>query len=710
LNDKPIDCLADGGEMGALMRSVDWTRTPLDPVESWPPALRFSVSLILNSSFPTAVGWGPDLYLLYNDAYRPVLGDKHPWSLGKPCRECWSELWDVVGPLLLQSLNGGPATWLDAFLLEMNRHGYLEETYFVASYSPIADGARTGGVMATCYEVTDQVISERRLRTLSNLAVQLNRENNADQICEIAAGILGDNALDVTFALLYLFEENRSVARLKAAVGMKDYDGATIPEAVDLNSSSANVWRFDEVSDSGQSLALNDLDRRFGPMPGAKWPASTQSALVIPLGPTSSADHYGFLIAGISPRLFLDDRYRGFLELVADQIATALRRARAHEEERRRVELMARADREKDEFLAMLGHELRNPLSPILTVLQLMNLRGEKALSSERATIERHVQHVERLVDDLLDVSKLTRGKIPLEREVIDLAEVISRAIEMSSPLIEERFHELFVTAPQGTVFVDGDPLRLSQVVANLLTNAAKYTEPQGRIWVQCYQEGHQAVLSVRDNGKGIEPEFAARVFELFSQNPAESAAKRTGLGLGLAIVKSLVSLHGGSISVESPGAGMGSEFTIRLPASDLNRLPPEPPADPPGPPILQAGSRRIMIVDDNEDAAEILAETLKFVGHDTQIAHDAPSALKLVSRFAPDVILMDIGLPGMDGYELARVIRSMADLNSPRLIALTGYGQESDRRRAAEAGFDLHLVKPVDIDRLLAVIDEKAS
>jgi CheY-like chemotaxis protein len=246
--------------------------------------------------------------------------------------------------------------------------------------------------------------------------------------------------------------------------------------------------------------------------------------------------------------------------------------------------------------------------------------------------------------------------------------------------------------------------------VANLLTNAAKYTEPHGKIWVRCYREGNQAVISVRDNGNGIEPEFAAQVFELFSQNPAESGSKRTGLGLGLAIVKSLVSLHGGRISVESGGAGMGSDFTIRLPACDWSSLPAKAAADPPGSPIPEPSSRRIMIVDDNEDAAEILAETLQFVGHDTQIAHDAPSALKSVSGFSPDVILLDIGLPGMDGYELARAIRSMADLNSPRLIALTGYGQDSDRRRAAEAGFDLHLVKPIDIDRLLAVIADLAS
>ena len=691
--------------MGALMRSIDWRKTPLGAVASWPPVLQSSVSLMLNSLFPTAILWGPDLYILYNDAYRPVLGSKHPQSLGRPCRECWSEIWDVVGPLLRQPLQGGAAVWLDSFLLEMNRHGYLEETYFVASYSPIRDGAQVGGVLATCYEVTDQVTSERRLRTLTELAVQLNRENDADEVCRVTSRILYSNPLDVPFAMLYLLEEDGKSVRLGAAAGMDEYVGPANPRTVSLAPESAHGWPLAEAIRTGQSLVVDDLNRRFGPMPGGKWQVPAQSAFLIPIGLPRSADHLGFLITGVSPRRTLDNHYCGFFELAADHIAAALRKARAYDVERRRAEALARADRAKDEFLAMLGHELRNPLSPIVTALQLMKLRGETALAREREVIEKHVQYVARLVNDLLDVSKLTRGRITLERAVIDLADVIASAIEMSSPLIEERFHELIVSAPREELFVEGDALRLAQVIANLLTNAAKYTPPHGKIRVRCERENAEAVISVEDNGQGIEPELADRVFELFAEGQTESGTKRTGLGLGLAIVKSLVSMHGGSITVESAGASQGSEFTVRLPVLDVKQRPAKAQVESPRLTAQQAVMRRIMIVDDNEDSAQVLAEVLELIGHDTHIAHDAPSALQTVSGFAPDVILMDIGLPVMDGYELARAIRAMTDLRSPRLIALTGYGQESDRQRAFEAGFDEHLVKPIRIERLLFVL-----
>jgi signal transduction histidine kinase len=393
----------------------------------------------------------------------------------------------------------------------------------------------------------------------------LNRENDFAEICQVAARIF-DHSADLPFALLYLLEADGQIARLQAAAGWDGYLGPANPPAIDLKQSALDVWPLAEVAASGRSLALDDLDRRFGSLPSGESPRPPHSALVLPLGPPGPASHYGFLIAGLSPRLLLDDRYRGFLELAADQIATALRKARAHEEELHRAESLARADRAKDEFLAMLGHELRNPLSPIVTVLQLMKLRGETALSDERSIIERHVQHVERLVDDLLEVSRLTRGRVSLERQVIDVAEIVSRALEMSSQLIEQRLHTLIVTAPSGAVCVNDDALRMARVIANLLTNAAKYTEPRGRITVGWSRDGADAVISVKDNGHGMDPEFAARVFDSFSQAPTESSSKPAGLGLGLAIVKSLVGMHGGSITVASAGLGQGSEFTVCLP------------------------------------------------------------------------------------------------------------------------------------------------
>jgi PAS domain S-box-containing protein len=359
------------------------------------------------------------------------------------------------------------------------------------------------------------------------------------------------------------------------------------------------------------------------------------------------------------------------------------------------------ANRAKDEFLAMLGHELRNPLSPILTALQLMKLRGEPGSERERTVIERQVSHLARLVDDLLDVSRIARGRIELKTEIVEVADVVAKAIEMASPLIEQRQHTLKVNVPRRGLRVSGDMTRLSQVVSNLLTNAAKYTPPKGTITLRAHHHKDDEVeLSVRDTGIGISPEVLPRVFDLFVQERQALDRSEGGLGIGLTIVRSLVERHGGSVSAHSNGLAKGSEFIVRLPlesgtaAGDEMRLP--------MPAATQAsrasGIVRILVVDDNEDAAEMLAGVLIGKGYDTRVAHDAPEALSVAAEFSPDVALLDLGLPVMDGYELAANLRELPGLAGLRLVALTGYGQESDLRRTREAGFDGHLVKPVDI------------
>jgi len=366
------------------------------------------------------------------------------------------------------------------------------------------------------------------------------------------------------------------------------------------------------------------------------------------------------------------------------------------------------ADRRKDEFLAMLGHELRNPLSPILTALELMRRKAPQACERERATIERQIEHMVRLVDDLLDVSRITRGKIQLKRERIDPMAVLTKAVEMTAPLLERRSHHLELVPPPEPLLVEGDSARLAQVLANLLNNAAKYTDPGGRIRVSVSREGRQVVLSVRDSGTGIPPEVLPRVFELFVQDSQAIDRSQGGLGLGLAIVRSLVELHGGTVSAHSEGAGRGSEFVVRLPLTET-RAPGDVPAPRPSP--SSAGSAlqpvRILVVDDNRDAAELLTEALELAGFTTRTAFDGPTGLETALAFCPDVALLDIGLPVMDGYELAERLRAHAPLRDLKLIALTGYGQESDRRRALEARFDLHMVKPVDFSRLLGTLRE---
>nr|WP_293181829.1 ATP-binding protein [Nannocystis sp.] len=363
------------------------------------------------------------------------------------------------------------------------------------------------------------------------------------------------------------------------------------------------------------------------------------------------------------------------------------------------------ANRAKDDFLALLGHELRNPLAPITTALEMIELRGFAGVQKEAGVIGRQTQHLSHLVDDLLDVSRITSGKVELDRRPFDLAEIVVSSVELASPLFEQKQHHLTVDVGAGIV-VDVDRTRIAQVLSNLLTNAAKYTDRGGQIALTAKVDGAQVVVSVRDNGTGIAPEALPHVFDMFIQEQRSVDKSRGGLGLGLAIVKGLVVQHGGVVSAHSEGRGTGSRFDVRLPlaheTATLQRLR--------IPHVVAGSSRRVLIVDDNVDAAQMLADAMGALGHDTRIAFDGPSALKVAHEFTPDLGLIDLGLPVMDGLELARRLKAMEPLSALRLVAVTGYGQPSDRHRSREAGFDAHLVKPVDIRGLAALMDELLS
>jgi PAS domain S-box-containing protein len=369
---------------------------------------------------------------------------------------------------------------------------------------------------------------------------------------------------------------------------------------------------------------------------------------------------------------------------------------RRHEEENARLlEDLKRANGAKDEFLAMLGHELRNPLAPLVTGVELLKLKAGDRLARECNMVERQLHHMLRLVDDLLDASRIGRGKVEVARQPIDLADVVDDALEMLNPLFQERRQATDVSmAPD--LWVLGDSDRLAQVVANLLRNAAKYSEKGSRIAVSGAREHHELVLTVRDQGIGIESARLAAIFEPFVQAPQALDRAQGGLGLGLAIARGLVELHGGTIAVQSDGPGTGTTFTVRLPALDAASAP------------ASSGRLRVLIVDDNADAAEALVDALALLGYEAVTAPDGPRALSLVATTRPSIALLDIGLPGMDGYDLARRLRA-SDPNSLKLVALTGYGLAADRERALAAGFDEHLVKPASLDVIRKVIERLA-
>lgn len=348
----------------------------------------------------------------------------------------------------------------------------------------------------------------------------------------------------------------------------------------------------------------------------------------------------------------------------------------------------------KDEFLAMLGHELRSPLSPISSALELMAMRAPNVFVEERALIERQVKHMVHLVDDLLDVSRIASGKLVLSRERVELCAVVRQAVELVKPLLDAKRHTLSMHVPSTGMVVDVDVARLTQVIANLLANAGKYTSAGGVISVTALPDGDKVVLEVQDNGIGISTEMLSRVFDLFTQERQTLDRAQGGLGLGLAIVKSLVALHGGNVTARSAGAGQGSRFVVELPATQA-ALSPTAMAMPETP----HGHHKILVVDDNTDSADLTAQVLAEMGHEVRVAYDGPSALDTVDGFVPDVALLDIGLPGMTGYELATELD--AKIGHIRFIAMSGYGQPRDRDRSRDAGFASHLVKPVSIAML---------
>jgi PAS domain S-box-containing protein len=363
------------------------------------------------------------------------------------------------------------------------------------------------------------------------------------------------------------------------------------------------------------------------------------------------------------------------------------------------------ANRTKDEFLAMLGHELRNPLSPIVTALQLTKLHPDTHLTRELQVIERQVQQITHLVDDLLDVSRITQGKLELRTQVIDLRDTIAKAIEIASPLMEMKGHHFELKVPPSALIVDGDAPRLTQVFTNLLCNAAKYTDAGGHVTLLVARSESHIVTEIRDDGVGLEAELLARIFEPFVQGPQRSDRAGGGLGLGLSLVRSLVKLHGGTVEARSPGLGKGSTFTVRLPAATAGAVHGGETTLSVAFPSTPSDKRRILVVDDNDDARMLLADILGELGHQVTSAASGPAALESIGTSFPDIAILDIGLPEMDGYQLAVELRRV--LPEIRLIALSGYGQPADRARSQRAGFHRHLVKPVEMRRLLETITE---
>jgi PAS domain S-box-containing protein len=804
----------DEGKVRALLRAHDWSTSSLGAPATWPPELTTAVSMMMNSAFPMFVAWGPDLGFLYNDAYAPMLGDKHPAGLGQPFQRVWSDIWPDIVPIVDRALSNKSAYFEDLPLTVL-RKGYPEPAFFTFSYSPLHDSqGQVAGMYCTCIETTDRVLSERRASFELKVSDALRPLTSPDEVVSTAGTLLGEQ-MDLDGVMYCQIEQDSSYFYV--------VHHWTRTRAPILPGSRFRREDFGRPTsgalEAGELVTVDDSrsDPRTAGFFGAFDGLGARACVCVPLVKagrlvaflaTSRAEAYRW--TGDDVRFIRDmaertwsaveavraqaqlreerDRSRYILDTIAEGFAVFNRNwtvlqmnaeglrisrrtpeqviGRNHwevfpeaigtETERiyRRVmetgvagtaeycltlpdgkqtwsevrayptqeggvatffrditdrkladEKLQVADQRKDEFLAMLAHELRNPLAPISAAAELLKIGKleDARVRQSSAIIARQVKHMTSLVDDLLDVSRVTRGLIRLARAPVDARTILEEAVEQVRPTLQARRQVLDVYLPDETASVLGDKARLVQVLANLLGNAAKYSPEERRIEARAEVRGDHLALVVRDEGIGMEPELTGRVFDLFAQAERSSDRTQGGLGLGLALVKHLVELHGGAVGCSSPGIGMGSTFVVELPL--MQPVAAEPRGAPADAALRPGGRLKLMVVDDNIDAASMLGMLLEASGHQVMVEHESLRALERARSELPDACLLDIGLPEMDGNELARRLRSDAVTAGIVLIAVTGYGQEQDRRDAFDAGFAHHLVKPVDMARLAGVL-----
>jgi PAS domain S-box-containing protein len=545
----------------------------------------------------------------------------------------------------------------------------------------------------------------RALTKLSQLSTRLWRSHSLnDGLDEMLAAVI--ELLGTDRGNIQLASEDRGVLRIVTQRGFQ-------PEYLDFfrQVSAADTSACGRAMRSAQRIIIEDVetDEAYGPYREAARAAGYRAVISSPLlGADGSllgviSTHFGSPHRPSAPEL-------SRLDLYLRQASDFIQRCKLDQILRQNEEALREADRRKDEFLALLAHELRNPLAPIRYALATAKKAGRTSEQQQRAeeVVERQVAHMSRLLDDLLEISRITHGTLELKKSHIELTSVIGAAIETARPVIDSKHHRLSLDLPRQAVRLEADAVRLAQVFANLLINAGKYTDPGGHIELAARQEGRDVVVTVRDNGIGIAPDMMPRLFTLFSQAAATQARRHDGLGVGLALVRGLVALHGGTVEARSEGAGRGSEFAVRLPLGAAVRESCGGAADPAAPAMISP--LRVLVVDDSRDAADTCATLLELSGHRVQTAYSGRQALEVAERFRPDVFLLDIGLPDIDGYQLARSIRTAQWGLSALLVAVTGWGQEEDRRRAAAVGFDHHLTKPVAAEALEALLRSSRS
>ncbi len=734
-----------GGAVGKLVREFDWTKTPLGAMEEWPQSLKTVVRVLLTSRFAMWMSWGPELTFLYNDDYaRMTLGKKHPWALGRPSQEVWTEIWDDIGPRIHRVLDSGEATWDEALLLFLERSGYREETYHTFSYSPLSgDDGRVAGHLCVVTEETDRIIGERRLKTLRSLAGELNQTITEEDVVACIARCLGENQKDLPFTLLYLFTEDGNEAHLACQTGIEEHHPAA-PESIPLSEKN-QPWPISKLLTGNDSIVVENLLERFESVPSGSWDKSPWRALLLPITSQGQDKPAGVIVTALNPYRPLDVSYAGFINLVAGQIAASIANARAYSAEKKRAEALAEIDRAKTAFFSNVSHEFRTPLTLMLGPLHDLLARSQTHLSptakEQLDLVSRNGARLLRLVNTLLDFSRLEAGRVQAVYLATDLGRFTSELASVFRSATDKAGLRLIVDCSDlgEPVYVDRD--MWEKVVLNLISNAFKFTF-EGEISVSVHRADNLAELRVRDTGVGIPAEAIPKLFERFNRVPNMPSRTHEGSGIGLALVHELVKLHGGSLSVEST-VGQGSTFVVRIPFGQshlasgqmggsrslsstamgakpfveeaLRWLPDSTPGNDeifsvqdellpvPCPPVSETAVRpRVLVADDNSDMRQYLSRLLS-EQYEVKTVADGQAALQAALKTPPDLIVSDVMMPVLDGFELLKALRGDEQTRTIPVILLSARAGEESRVEGLEAGADDYLIKPFSARELLA-------
>lgn len=749
-DNREVNFLSSGGEMGERIRSLDWSETKVGPIEQWPQSLKTAISICLNATMPLSIIWGKELTQFYNDAYIPIAVGRHPQILGGTVPLNWPDTWWAIKDYIQNNFKGEPSYVEDALLVTY-RNGIEEECYYTMSFSPIRDEkGEVGGIFHAILETSVEVINERHLKTTRHLADKLADAKTVDQIFSLSSEVFAANLLDIPFSLFYKVTEKKQLQLLSSS-GIASEKAANLSNfALESAGQLPIINAISKVIESGSAELLENLEDKLGYIESEPWAVAIKRAIILPITLPGKSQPYAILVAGLSPRLVLNDSYRNFFDQLSGQITTSVANVQAFEEERKRAKALAEIDKAKTVFFSNVSHELRTPLTLMLGSIEQLQ-SSESPASEQEETISllyRNSMRLLKMVNTLLDFSRIEAGRLNATYKPVDLAQVTRDLASVFQSAVEK-------TGLQYIIDINDLPERIyvdvnlwERIVFNLLSNALKFTF-EGEIEVSLSYANHHATLSVRDTGAGIPAQEIPKLFSRFHRIEGAKSRTHEGTGIGLAMVKELVKLHGGNIEAESQ-EGKGSTFTIQiplgydhLPANQIKAVNDNTPTTLNALPNLEEdlswlenhdGERgvhteqidtnentpaykekvnkelaHLLVVDDNADMRAYLHRMLRDQYH-IQLASDGYGALHAIQERKPDLILSDIMMPNLDGFGLLKALRNDKKTKTIPMIFLSARAGEEAKVSGLIAGADDYLVKPFSTRELLARVQTQLT